>query len=124
MEIPDLLAAADFGIHVLADVELFRTSVSPNKIFDYMAAGLYVLTNCPGIVGDLVSSSDAGAVVEPRQLESGLRAVYAIPPAHRAECGDRGRQWIEQEQSRTAMASRLEALLTSSLAVSPCKEST
>jgi glycosyltransferase involved in cell wall biosynthesis len=110
-EIPDLLAAADFGLHVLADVELFRSSVSPNKIFDYMAAGLYVLTNCTGIVGDLVTKSGAGMVVGPLQLELGLKAVCMTAPAARAECGDRGREWIEREQSRTAMASRLEALL-------------
>ena len=27
---------------------LFRSAVSPNKLFDYMAAGLPVITNCPG----------------------------------------------------------------------------
>lgn len=112
-EIPDLLTAADFGIHVLADVELFRSSVSPNKVFDYMAAGLCVLTNCAGVVGDLVTTSGAGIVVGPRDLQSGLRAVHAIPTADRIKHGERGGRWIEKKQSRTAMASRLGKLLRS-----------
>ena len=52
-EVVDLLAAADIGLHVLDDVPLFQTAVSPNKLFDYMAAGLPVLTNCPGLVAEL-----------------------------------------------------------------------
>jgi glycosyltransferase involved in cell wall biosynthesis len=110
-EIPDLLAAADFGLHVLADVELFRSSVSPNKLFDYMAAGLYVLTNCAGVVGDLVTTSGAGLVVGPQRLESGLRAVCETSRAVRTEHGEQGRAWIAREQSRSAMAARLGALL-------------
>ncbi len=37
---PEVLGAADVGLHVLADVGLFTFGVSPNKVFDYLAAGL------------------------------------------------------------------------------------
>ena len=46
-EMPELLAAADVGLHTLADVPLFRFGVSPNKLFDYMAAGLPVVQTAP-----------------------------------------------------------------------------
>lgn len=113
-EIPDLLAAADLGLHVLADVQLFRTAVSPNKVFDYMASGLPVLTNCPGLVADLVSASGAGFAVEPTELAAGMRAIAVGGcDGDLAKCGDAGQRWITIHQSRTAMAARLAAVLGS-----------
>lgn len=110
-EIPDLLAAADLGLHVLADVELFRSAVSPNKLFDYMAAGLPVVTNCGGVIQALVEESGCGIGVAPTGLASGLAAMSAKPAEELEAAGARGRDWIEQHQSRTAMAARLAALL-------------
>lgn len=110
-EIPDLLAAADVGLHVLADVELFRTAVSPNKLFDYQAAGLPVLTNCGGVIQTLVEESGCGLGVTPTGLADGLAALRAKTDDERTALGAAGRVWIEANQSRTAMAGRLGALL-------------
>ena len=112
-EIPDLLAAADIGVHVLADVPLFRSAVSPNKVFDYMAAGLATLTNCPGLVSELVQSAGAGVAVAPTDIASGLRDLASRTSDERSRLGAAGRRWIGQHQSRTAMAARLEAQLVS-----------
>lgn len=111
-EIVDLLYAADLGLHVLADVELFRTAVSPNKLFDYMAAGLPVVTNSPGLVGDLVTESQCGWSVAPTQLASGLRAFASESVAGRVGRGKSGQDWIREHQSRSAMAERVSALLS------------
>lgn len=110
-EIPDLLAAADIGLHVLADVKLFRTAVSPNKIFDYMAAGLPTLTNCPGLVSDLVTNASAGYCVDPTSLGAGLRQLDALSDKDRQHLGDSGQSWLTAHQSRGAMALRLKATL-------------
>jgi glycosyltransferase involved in cell wall biosynthesis len=110
-EIPDVLAAADVGLHVLADVDLFRTSVSPNKVFDYMAAGLFVVTNCPGAVTDLIETAGAGIGVGPAAIASGLKVVGTKSGAGLRTAGIRGRTWIGQEQSRSAMAARLQVIL-------------
>lgn len=112
-EIPDLLAAADIGVHVLADVPLFRSAVSPNKVFDYMAAGLATLTNCPGLVSELVQSAGAGVAVAPTDIASGLRDLASRTSDERSRLGAAGRRWIGEHQSRTAMAARLEAQLVS-----------
>jgi glycosyltransferase involved in cell wall biosynthesis len=109
-EMPDLLAAADLGLHVLADVELFRTAVSPNKVFDYMAAGLPVLTNCPGVVTDLVREAGAGAAVCPQGLADGLARMAQAGP-ELTVWGHKGQAWIAAHQSRRAMAARLEQVL-------------
>ncbi|MFF0467965.1 glycosyltransferase family 4 protein [Micromonospora zamorensis] len=112
-EIPDLLHAADIGVHVLADVELFRAGVSPNKVFDYMAAGLPMVTNSPGTVGDLVMGADAGYVTPPSHLAHGLAQMVQASPDELTKMGAAGRCWIRDNQSRTAMSLALGCLLAS-----------
>jgi glycosyltransferase involved in cell wall biosynthesis len=109
-EIPALLGAADFGLHVLADVELFRYGVSPNKLFDYMAAGLPSITNTGGDVGRLVDSTGAGISVDPDHLAEGLQRMVSASHDERQQWGDRGKDYIAANQSRTAMAQRLQEL--------------
>lgn len=111
-DIPDLMAAADVGLHVLADVELFRTAVSPNKIFDYMAAALPILTNCPGVVGELVVTAGAGIVTAPTQIAFGLRRMDKMTESARRQLGIRGREWVGRQQSRRRMAKKLGAVLS------------
>jgi len=109
-EVPDILHAADLGLHVLADVDLFRTAVSPNKLYDYMAAGLPVVTNCPGLVTDLVRLADCGFAVSPTQLAEGIRRAMTVDITQR---GENGRDWIKSHQSLEAMAERLSSVLDS-----------
>lgn len=110
-EIADVLAASDLGLHVLADVELFRTAVSPNKLFDYMAAGLPVLTNSPGLVGDWVARAGCGWTVEPSDLAIGLRTFASVSDESRERLGRSGQDWLRANQSRSAMAQRLAQML-------------
>ncbi|MGW3612310.1 glycosyltransferase family 4 protein [Micromonospora sp. NPDC005163] len=110
-EIPDILHAADIGLHVLADVELFRVGVSPNKVFDYMAAGLPIVTNSPGTVGDLVMGAGAGYLTAPGNLAHGLSQMYQASSEELTKMGAAGRRWIRENQSRTAMSRALGQLL-------------
>ena len=43
-----LMKSADLGLQILANVPAFYYGTSPNKFFDYIAAGLPVLNNYPG----------------------------------------------------------------------------
>jgi glycosyltransferase involved in cell wall biosynthesis len=110
-EIPDLLAAADVGMHVLADVPLFRYGVSPNKVVDYMAAGRPVITNTPGEVAALVETAQAGVAVPPTGLASAIRQVAGAGPDQRQRWGENGRAYVEKRRSPTVLAQQLEALL-------------
>ncbi|CAM4089263.1 glycosyltransferase family 4 protein [Janibacter anophelis] len=116
-EIPDLLAAADIGVHVLADVELFRSAVSPNKVFDYMAAGRATLTNCPGIVSDLVMDSHAGLAVSPNEIGHGLDKLGSQTNEDLIAMGINGRAWISRNQSRSAMANLLNHALEDAISL-------
>ncbi len=110
-DMPALLAAADVGLHTLADVPLFSRAVSPNKLFDYMAAGLPVVTNTPGEVAAIVERSGAGVAVPPAGLAEGIRRVATASAEERARWGAAGRRWLAENRSRTKLARRLERLL-------------
>ena len=88
-----------------------RSAVSPNKVFDYMASGLPVLTNCPGSVTHLVLEAKAGRACEPTSLGDALINSARDPAVLDRSLGDSGRSWIRLSQSRIAMSVRLQSLL-------------
>ena len=110
-EVPELLRAADGGLHCLADVELFRSGVSPNKLYDYMAAGLPVLTNTGGDTAAMVEAAGSGVTVAPGEIAEGARALARSSAAQLEAMGRSGRAFMEANRSRRAMVERLEELL-------------
>lgn len=60
-----LMAAADVGMQILANVPAFYYGTSPNKFFDYIASGLPVLNNYPGWLADIITRSECGYAVPP-----------------------------------------------------------
>lgn len=60
-----LMKSADIGLQILANVPAFYYGTSPNKFFDYIAAGVPVLNNYPGWLADVISENDCGFVVPP-----------------------------------------------------------
>lgn len=62
----------DVGLMVLANVPAFYYGTSPNKFFDYLAAGLPVICNYPGWIADLITQHGCGIAVPPND-----RAAFA-----------------------------------------------
>lgn len=60
-----LMAATDVGLQVLANVPAFYYGTSPNKFFDYIAAGLPVLNNYPGWLAEMIEEHQCGFAVPP-----------------------------------------------------------
>jgi glycosyltransferase involved in cell wall biosynthesis len=60
-----LMRATDVGLQILANVPAFYFGTSPNKFFDYLAAGLPVLINYPGWLAELVAQHQCGFAVPP-----------------------------------------------------------
>lgn len=60
-----LLASADVGMQILANVPAFYYGTSPNKFFDYIATGTPVLNNYPGWLAGLIEDTECGFVVPP-----------------------------------------------------------
>jgi glycosyltransferase involved in cell wall biosynthesis len=110
-EMPALLGAVDAGLHVLADVPLFSYGVSPNKLFDYMAAGLPVITNTAGEMAAMVEGAGAGMAVPPGGIAAGVLALANASPEQLQGWGEAGRRFMRDHASRSAMAARLDRLL-------------
>ena len=64
-ELARILKRSDLGMQILANVPAFYYGTSPNKFFDYIAAGLPVLNNYPGWLAELISIHDCGYAIEP-----------------------------------------------------------
>ena len=110
-QIPELFAAADIGLHCLADIPLFRHGVSPNKLYDYMAAGLPVVTNTPGEVAAMVEDAQSGEAVGPQEIAEGVRYIQGLSRSARVKLGESGREWMAENRSRRALARKLSDVL-------------
>ncbi len=73
-----LLKSADLGLQILANVPAFYYGTSPNKFFDYLAAGLPVLTNYPGWVADLVTHHECGVAIQQDDASGFADALIAM----------------------------------------------
>lgn len=79
-----LMASADIGLQILANVPAFYYGTSPNKFFDYIAAGLPVLNNYPGWLAELIQQKQCGFAVPPENPQAFADALeYAAD--HRDE---------------------------------------
>jgi glycosyltransferase involved in cell wall biosynthesis len=108
-QLSKLVANADIGLMILANVPAFYYGTSPNKFFDYISAGLPVLNNYPGWLADLIKENNCGVVVEPdnpKAFAEGL--IYlADHPEKRKEFGLNARKLAGKSFSRDALSDKL-----------------
>ena len=103
--IPSLLRRCTGGLMIINDVEHFRYGVSPNKLLDYVASGLPVVTNVAGAVARTVEEAKAGIVVppgDPAALAEAARQVASHP------CDSAtGSAYVAAHRDRRVLAERL-----------------
>ena len=97
-----VLADLDVGLQILKNVPGFYYGTSPNKFFDYLAAGKPVLVNYPGWMSDLVTTHQCGVSVPPESPEKFADAVEALAaaPDRVAQMGQEARLLAEREFSQ------------------------
>ena len=66
------------GLMVLKNVEIFYNGTSPNKFFDYIAAGLPVINNYPGWIADIINNYNIGITVNPDSPNEFANALIKI----------------------------------------------
>lgn len=104
--IPGLLAGADVGMQLLANVPAFYYGTSPNKFFDYLAAGLPILNNYPGWVTDMIVEHQCGKAVPPDDPQAFATALelLADQPEERRAMGRRARMLAERDFDRDKLS--------------------
>ena len=110
-----LLRQADVGFISLRPEPLFRFGVSPNKLFDYMLAGLSVIFAVRA-GNDPILDAGCGYSVNPSQpdaISAALTALSSMTPSARREMGRRGQAWVERHHSYAVLARNYLALATS-----------
>lgn len=104
----DLMAASDLGLQILANVPAFYYGTSPNKFFDYLAAGRPVLINYPGWLAEYIEAERCGFVVPPEDAVAFADAIEraADDRAMLVAMGKRARQLAGEQFDRGDLADR------------------
>lgn len=103
-----LLAGSQIGVQCLAPVAAFAEWTAPNKLMDYLAAGLPVVANLPGRAARLLEDGPSGVVVssgDSAALGAALAAL-AADPARRAAMGAAARAQAVRRWDRRLLAAR------------------
>tara|TARA_R110000772_G_scaffold46813_9_gene106935 strand:+ start:18547 stop:19764 length:1218 start_codon:yes stop_codon:yes gene_type:complete len=115
IELAGLLAGADIGLQVLQNIPAFYFGTSPNKFFDYIAAGLPVLNNYPGWLAEQIEKNDCGFAVPPDNAQAFADALIAASDNRRllVQKGKNATRLAQDRFSRTILASDWSTWVTS-----------
>lgn len=103
-----LMRRADVGLMILANISAFYYGTSPNKFFDYIAAGIPVLNNYPGWVADMIHQYRCGVAIPPDNAVAFADTLEDLA-SRRADLqamGQRGRELALREFDRDLLADR------------------
>jgi glycosyltransferase involved in cell wall biosynthesis len=92
---------------------LYRFGVSPNKLYDYMAAGRPILFAAEAL-NRPVDEAACGRTVapeDPSALAAAIRSLAASPPDRRAQLGANARAYVAARHNYAVLADELAAIL-------------
>lgn len=113
-ELAKIIARADLGLMILANVPAFYYGTSPNKFFDYIASGLPVVNNYPGWLADMIKENNLGIAVDPnnpKALAEGIETIVDNDSLRR-EYSENARKFAEREFSRNDLGDKFEEFLS------------
>lgn len=103
----DIVASADVGVIPHFSNDSWNSTI-PNKLFDYMAAGIPVLTADARPAARVVRQSGCGVVFESGNADAMASAIESLAdPEFRRRCGANGRQAIQDRYNWEIDAQRL-----------------
>ena len=111
------LASAAVSILVLRPIPVFDT-VSPNKLFDALAAGVPVVQTTQGWIKDLFEQEGCGLTVsatEPGELAEAVLSIVE-DPVRRSEMSKNARRVAREQFDRGALAEKMLQALKSVVA--------
>ena len=103
-----LLAGSQIGVQCLAPVPAFAEWTAPNKLMDYLAAGLPVVAAMGGRAARLLSEGPCGVATPPGDSATLAEALatLAASPARRAAMGTAARAQAVRRWDRRLLAAR------------------
>lgn len=103
-----LMASADVGMQVLANIPAFYYGTSPNKFFDYISAGLPVINNYPGWLAGMIEDLQCGFAVVPDSPKAFANALELAADNREAlvTMGESARQLAESQFDRQVLADK------------------
>ncbi len=107
-ELPGVLLGCHIGLMILKQIVRPRW-VTPNKIFDYMFAGLPTIVNFPGTTAELVEAEGVGVSSEPGSAEDLAAKIryFADHPRERDAVARRARRIAHEKFDRKVIAGKL-----------------
>jgi glycosyltransferase involved in cell wall biosynthesis len=108
LNLPGILVACHIGLMILKQITRPRW-VTPNKIFDYMFAGLPSIVNFPGTTAEMVEADAVGVASVPGSAEDLAARIrrWADNPEERATVGKRAREVAWSKYDRQMIARQL-----------------
>jgi glycosyltransferase involved in cell wall biosynthesis len=107
-QIPAFLAAIDLAYIGWQRLPIYRFGIAPNKLMDYMMAGVPVL-HAVDAGNDPVADAQCGLTVPPESpdaVAAGLRQLAALSAEERQAMGRRGREFVRAHHSYEVLARR------------------
>lgn len=102
-----VLAACDIGIHSVTPLPVFNLGMSPNKLFDYLAAGLPVASNAGLPIKRISQDCDAIVAGDHSSLGWAISRIASELPRRRHEYRQSALTLMHQKYSRARSAAKL-----------------
>ena len=111
-EMPLALSGADACIAILKPIPVY-TTVYPNKVFDYMAAGRPVVLAIDGVIREIIEKANAGIAIPPGDPQALANAIRRLAEDRKTAIvmGQRGRLEVESHFDRALIAERMARLM-------------
>ena len=106
--VPALLGLFDALFIGWARSPLYRFGISPNKLYEYMMAGVPII-HAVEAANDPVREAGCGVSVPPESVAAlcdGIHDVTEVTPEERCRMGERGRQYVESHHVVSVLAQR------------------
>ncbi|PKP62046.1 glycosyltransferase WbuB [Candidatus Atribacteria bacterium HGW-Atribacteria-1] len=113
LQIPEILGQSDLLLHCLKKLDIFKSGISPNKLYDYLASGKPIIMSAEA-TNNIVQDAEAGIVVEPdnpEALAQGIVKIQEMVPEERQKLGANGRAYVEKYHNTRVLADILEKIL-------------
>lgn len=110
-DLNELLVACDIGVHAIGPLAVLQLGMSPNKLFDYLAAGLPVVSNAGAGLARVLGDTECALVGGPDSLSASLQQLLHEGAERRAARGRVGTEVVATRFSRESAGAAMKEVL-------------